>query len=136
MEIEVLDKLVEEVFELNKEYKAADKISKGLFAELKGKQAGIAEILKDLGKTKYSTDIGTVGWTKESYFPKPVTPEERAQMIGYLKKQGVYEDMMDVNASRFNAFAKQEEAASKELDFQMPGSRKSSREKISMVKAR
>jgi len=89
-----------------------------------------------LGKSKYSTNSGTVGRSVDSYFGQPQDPASKKLFTDYLKMKGDYEDLVSVNSQRLNSYAKQEILASKELDFQVPGLSKTNRIKISMIKAR
>lgn len=84
--------------------------------------------LRELGKTSYKSEYGTITRTEKWRVNLPSTPEAREEFFAYLKEKGIFEKMITVNSNSLNAFYMQEWDASKDpndpmasLDFRIPG---------------
>jgi len=109
-----------------KEEKAA--ILSACNKELDDLEQEAVRILKEMGKTSYKSEHGTLTKTVKWSVTLPKTEADRAEFFAYLKEKGLFEGMVSVPSPTLNSFYMQEWEASKDpsdpmaaLDFRIPG---------------
>jgi len=85
-------------------------------------------MLKEIGKTSYKGEHGTLTRTVKWSVTLPKTEEDRAAFFAYLKEKGIFEKLVSVPSPTLNSYYMQEWEASKDpsdpmaaLDFKIPG---------------
>ncbi len=116
---------VRKTFEIRSEIKKLDEQKKNLNEELSNLSSQIIAELEDNEMERIDTDLGTFSYRYRSNFQVPKDDESRKAFFAYLKDKGVYEQLITVNSRTLNSWAVQEEQNSEELDFQIPGLKKS-----------
>ena len=83
--------------------------------------------LKDLGKSSYKSNFGTISRTEKWRVNLPDSDEAKQQLIGYLREKGL-ESMLTVNSNTLNSYFNREWDAVKEngdpeeaMNFTLPG---------------
>lgn len=84
--------------------------------------------LKEIGKSSYKSEYGTVMRTEKWRVNLPKTPEEKVAFFNYLKEKGHFDDLITVNSQTLNSYFTQEWEAVKKGDnpeeaigFTLPG---------------
>jgi len=123
--VKQLEAMVAECFRLREQYQEAKKVSGEYYKKLTEMQNQVIEVLTELGKTSYVSDVGTFSFKVQESFRVPKTPEARKMFFDFLKEKGIYDDMISVNSMTLNSWAKAEIESSDSLDYQIPGLEKS-----------
>lgn len=105
------------VEKIKKEKQAQDKILDEL--ELK-----FIEALRECGKEKYQSEVGTLYTSHRLSYRVPKTPEQRASFFEYLKQNGDFDNLITVNSQTLNSYCKEKFELAKQAgaeDFEIPG---------------
>lgn len=105
------------VDKIKREKQAQDKILDEL--EMK-----FIEALRECGKEKYQSNVGTLYTSHRLSYRVPKTPEAREAFFNYLKEKGVYSDLITVNSQTLNSFCKEQFELARQAgveDFDIPG---------------
>lgn len=114
--------LCDECFSMKAEIDDITQILKEKKAKLSERQEKVIAYLEEYGKTKHTGRMGNVHIKVDSYPPMPKDPTKKEAFMNYLKKQGVYEDMVTVNAQTLKGYYKAEmEANEDDPFFKIPG---------------
>ena len=110
--------------EIEEEKKLMGEKTKAL-DELEGK---IMATLKEIGKTSYKSEHGTISRVEKWRVNLPATPEEKAAFSEYLKSKELFEKMYTFNSNTLNSFYMEEWEQAKNsgdpmdaLNFRVPG---------------
>lgn len=91
-------------------------------AALTALEENVMAYLEKYGKAKHAGRLGTLSLRVESYPAVPKDPDKRAAFFAYLKKEGVFDGLITVNANTLKAYYKQErEAHEDDPNFAIPG---------------
>lgn len=119
---EEFEKLCDEAFELRLEKDRLEAQKREVNERLNRKQERIQAHLDQLGKTNHAGRMGTISMKVESYPSVPKDPVKRKEFFEWLKRKGMFEDMITVNANTLRGFYKAEKMASgDDPDFKIPG---------------
>ena len=119
-----LDQLCMDLADLREKIDDVKNTKSALEQEYEELSQKIVSYLNAHQKDKYDTPLGTFSIRRRLTYATPKTPEEREAFFGYLKKQGVFDDLITVNSQTLNAYAKRELETAKEegrTDFEIPG---------------
>lgn len=120
-----LDALVEKIFQQRQKIEALGEETTKLNLELAKMKEQMVLFLKELGREKYATPLGTVSIKERWSVTTPKSPEDRAAFFNYLKEKGLYEELVSVNSQTLNAFFRSEWDAAIEkgeaMTFKIPG---------------
>jgi hypothetical protein len=117
-----IEQRISDLFQLQQDYRDADRKAKDLWNLIKDEQERLATILESHGKSKYVSEHGTVSYKYVSTYKVPKDDDSRAAFFAHLREKGIYDSMITVNSRTLNSWAKAEEAAHPEdIDFQIPG---------------
>lgn len=123
-ELVKFDSLCDELAEKKDQIKVLEAEKKILSGEVRGVEEQIITYLESLSKTKHNTARGLFYIKTRTTYATPKDPESRAAFFNYLKSREVFDDLISVNSSTLNAFAKQELEVAIENgadDFEIPG---------------
>ena len=118
------DNLCDDLADKKIQIKAHEAEKKRISGEVRGLEEQIITYLESLSKTKHNTARGLFYIKTRSTYATPKDPESREAFFNYLKSREVFDDLISVNSSTLNAFAKQELDIAIENgddDFEMPG---------------
>lgn len=96
-------------------------------AKLEEMEMQMIGVLKEMGKSSYKSEYGTVSSRLEYRYNLPQTPEARAEYFKFLRDKGVFEQLITVNSNTHNSFCKAEMESAIERDpesaltFRIPG---------------
>lgn len=81
------------------------------------------EMLNELDKDSYRSNSGTIYRSSRVTWLVPKMPEERLAFFGYLREQGVFEQMITVHSQTLNSYCKVEAEKAKERGevLEIPG---------------
>ena len=122
--IEELNRLCEKMYELKAEASALSEQSKAKNKEVLLLQQNILEIFEENEMTSHSGSFGKIIKSKRYSVKKPASEEDKAAFFGYLKEQGIFEDMVSVHSSTLQGYVKQEieaKEAEGKLGWKPPG---------------
>jgi hypothetical protein len=122
--IKQLTELCEKYKEKKAEKKCLEDQVKEINKDLSSIQTKILAYLDEYGMKSFNGDFGSVSRRKNYSVKQPASPEAREAFFGYLKDQGVFDQMISVNSRTLASYVKQEIEAAKEagkLDFVPPG---------------
>ena len=122
-----LEELAEQISALREEV-ALEKAALSEKNELlEGLEQNFLNHLKELGKTSYKSNFGTISKVEKWRVNLPNTPEDKQQLHAYLKEKGL-ESMLTVNSNTLNSYYMQEWDLVKEsgdpeaaMNFSIPG---------------
>jgi len=115
------EQLCEDVFAQNKKVKDADAIVEAHKDVLTAMKAKLMGLMEQLGKTKYSSNNGTV-FTKDAFSVKiPRDPENKEKFMTWLKEKGIFDAMVTVNSASLVKLYNDSLEASGDPDFAIPG---------------
>lgn len=106
-------------FEQKAKIKKMDDAVKDEREKLRKMEKKLLAYLEEAGLEKFASPQGTI-FTKEYFSTKvPKDPENREKFFNYLKKEGIFEDLITVHSNTLNSYyqSKIEEDPS----FEMPG---------------
>lgn len=120
-----LDLLVEELFQKRTEIEAIEeKLTEANKAKMAIEMKAV-KYLKELGRDKYSTPLGTISIRESWKVKKPATPEDSDKLFAYLRERGIFDSLVSINHNTLNAFYTREWEIAKEegngFDFAIPG---------------
>lgn len=84
-------------------------------------------MLKEIGKSSYKGEHGTLTKVVKWQVKQPETEEDREKFFGWLKEKGIYEQVISVNSQKLLSLYLQEWDAVKQsdpmdaLNFRIPG---------------
>jgi hypothetical protein len=112
--------LCEKVFSQNKFCKEIDahlELEKEILKKMKVK---LMALMTEFGKSKYSSNAGTLFKKSEFSVKTPKDPESRELFFAWLKEQGLFDNLISVNSKTLVSLynSKLEEVGP---EFQMPG---------------
>lgn len=122
--IKELNELCTNMYELKAEALALSDQAKEKNKAVAVLQAKILDLFEEHDMTSHAGPFGKVIKTKRYSVKKPTTPEDKQAFYGYLKEQGIFEDMISVHSSTLQSYVKQEiEAMESEgrLGWKPPG---------------
>ncbi len=119
--VKQLNAMVEECFRLRKEYLEAKKMVSNMYIKLQDLENDVIENLESMDLKKFASPSGTFIYKYRQSFKIPDVLEEKKKFFKYLEEKGIYDEMISVNSNKLNAWAREEESGSAELDFQIPG---------------
>ena len=105
--VQTLEELAEQMSVLRAEIdedKKALSEKNGLLEEIEGK---FLAHLKELGKTSYKSNFGTISKVEKWRVNLPDTPEAKEQLFAYLMEKGL-KSMLTVNSNTLNSYYMQE----------------------------
>jgi len=120
-ELTFLCKMMKGYRESKKE--AEDKV-KEITKRLRDVEHKVLNYLEEYGMKNFSSEYGTVIRSKRYSVRQPQTPENREAFFGYLKEQGVFDELISVNSRTLTSWVRQEIEAKKDegdCDFVPPG---------------
>lgn len=117
-----LDKEVQKLVELEKDYEEKKKIYKEADDAYEQQRTRLLQILMETGKSKYHVDgVGTISMAIKSQVSVPKNPLDKKEMLEYFKTLGpeLYNAYVTVNHMTLNSFLNEQ----LELDpnFKIPG---------------
>jgi len=115
------DDLINQIFDKEKEIDEQKKVLTVLNKEYASLRAKAAEFLLSTERSEYDTPRGKLKVLERSYAKLPNDPEDRKMLFDWMKSTGVYEGMITINASKFNAFYQEERKNCNDIIFNMPG---------------
>lgn len=122
--VQQLEGMIKEMYELDDQIGAleaeADKIKK----VRDNTKARVLTIFQEFNKTSYRTGRGIIVRQKRFTVAHPKDPEKKAAFYGFLKEQGVFEDMVSVHSQTLNSWYKEqmdEAIKAGNVDFAVPG---------------
>lgn len=121
MNIQDMDRMVARCLSLREQHKQKKEEAAQIYAELENLQQELISILQENNRTSYISPEGAFSYDIRETFRTPKDPDSRAKFFAYLKEKGVYDDLISVNATTLNSWAKGEMALSNDKDFQIPG---------------
>ncbi len=81
-------------------------------------ESRILKYMKEYGLPMFEGPFGRVSVKNYSTVAQPATPEDREAFFGYLKEQGIYDEMISVNSRTLNSWVNREiEAREKNGEF-------------------
>lgn len=123
--VEEFDKLVLSLFEKRKEYEEKKRISAEAGEEVDRLQGQVVMALKELGRSSYKSDAGTVSITERWRVNLPSNEEDKKAFFNYLKEKGLLWQYATVNSNSLNSlFLTEWEIAKEEgrgMEFKVPG---------------
>lgn len=122
--VKELSELCSSMKELREEKSGLEKEVKAINTKLTDIQAKILNYLDEYGMKNFSGDFGTVIRSKKYSVRQPGSPEAKEAFYDYLKKQGIFEELISVNSRTLASWVKKEIEAKKEegiYDFVPPG---------------
>jgi len=81
---------------------------------IKAVEMKLIDYLKDAGMTSFKGASGQVIINKRKNISQPSTPEDKQALFDYLKSQGIFEQMVSVNARTLSSWAVKEIEAKKD----------------------
>lgn len=123
--VKQLNEEIGKCFILKAEYVTANNEKSLAHKALDEQQKKCIDLLTELELTSHKSPHGTFSYNIRESFRVPQNPESRDEFFNFLKEKGVYENLISVNSSTLNTWAKAEIEASDELDYQIPGLEKS-----------
>ena len=124
--IKELDAKIDELVRLKEIYKDAKVRSTERYGDLAILQEEVGGIIEELGKTKHSGVNYSFSFCETFKFKVPKDLESKAKLMKYFEDRGILLEMVSFNSASLNAYAKAEQEASEEDDFQIPGLERSS----------
>jgi len=118
-----MEELSERGFQIRQEIKELGDREKELQDELRGVKAKILSTLTHFGLTKYASKNGSV-FTKKTYSVRvPKDDESRERFFGFLKAEGIFDNLITVNSRTLNSLYNERLEAAKDAgeSFNMPG---------------
>lgn len=125
--VDAIEGMAKSLKELREEIDADKAILSEKNAALDELENKIVLTLKELGKTSYRSEYGTVSRNEKWRVNLPATPEDRAEFFEYLKNKGLFENMITVNSNTLNSYYMKEWEQAKggdpeeALNFKVPG---------------
>lgn len=137
-----LEELAQKIKEKRAEKEEKAKILSAVNEELDQLEQLAVRTLKELGKSSYGAEAGTITKVVKWRVNLPNTEEAKTAFFSYLKERGLFEKLATVNSNTLNSFFMEEWEAAKDpndpmaaLDFRLPGiSEPSSYETLSFRK--
>ena len=115
------EELCEKTFQQNKlckELSAQHDEQKEILTKMKQK---LMLLMEEFGKSKYSSNAGTI-FTKDEFSVKtPKDPESRELFFSWLKDKGLFENIITVNSRTLVSLYNSMLEESKDPDFAIPG---------------
>lgn len=119
---EEFEKLCDEAFELRLEKDKLEAEKREINERLNRKQERIQAHLDQIGKTNHAGRMGSIIMKIESYPSVPKDPAKRTEFFEWLKRKGMFDDMITINSQTLRGFYKAEKQASgDDPDFKIPG---------------
>lgn len=126
--VEELEKIIQDYAvlraEIEEEKKLMGEKTKAL-DELEGK---IMATLKEIGKTSYKSEHGTISRVEKWRVNLPASPEEKEAFSNFLREKGIFEKMYTFNSNTLNSYYMEEWEQAKNsgdpedaLNFRVPG---------------
>jgi hypothetical protein len=115
--------LVDEWLTLREEVQEKQEEVKELNKALTPLTQRLAELLDSMDLTRFDGYKGKVNLVKVDYVSNPATDEERLAFNEYLKREGIFDEMVSVHHQKLNSFYKHklEEAIEHGHELNIPG---------------
>lgn len=126
--VQQLEELCQKMRALDDEIEKDEKALSEKNKEYKKLEAQATQWLKELDKTSYKSNHGTVMRVEKWRVNLPQTPEAREEFFNWLKERGLFDQMISVNSNTLNSLYMKEWEVAKEspdptdaLTFSIPG---------------
>ena len=119
-----LDDKARTIKELRDKVKAIEQTKKDASAELDLKEDEFIKILQESNNDNFSSSVGKLYLSNRTSYKVPADPEAKMMFFDFLKKEGIYDEVISVNSAKLNSLAKEyHEVAAKNNDpfFRVPG---------------
>jgi hypothetical protein len=100
------------------EIKVREKQEASKLTKMKSK---ILAYLEEFGKSKYTSNHGTVYIQQKMSVKVPQNPEDKIKFLSWLEAKGIKDELVTVHSATLNSLYKEELAASENPDFKIPG---------------
>lgn len=123
--VQDFENLCAEVFALKQKHEAVEQELSKISEEMDAKKQKIMSIFDSMGKEKHFVGgLGTLYIQNRFAVSMPPDPGKKREFFDYLRKKGIFEDLVTVNYQTLNAYYKKElDAAAEEGNesFVIPG---------------
>lgn len=125
--VEQVEELARQIKEKRKEKEEKAEILSQCNSELDELEQLAVRMLKEIGKSSYKGEHGTLTKVVKWQVKQPETEADREQFFGWLKEKGIYDQVISVNSQKLLSIYTQEWDAVKAsdpleaLNFKIPG---------------
>lgn len=120
-----LDKIIEDMVELEKKIEAKEKEVTELNKEMNRLKFRAADYLNEIGRPEYSSPKGKIEFKIEWRVKMPQTDQDKINLFNHLKEREIFEKYATVNSNSLNSLYKADWEAAKArgegMEFRMPG---------------